>query len=257
MKQLWQLMDGGARGMARLTGPFLSPNILASVPGLFMLIILRYSRSQRISPLFIALFFTIGMTASWLGGARTMLVFYLAGTAAMTWTLSPRYTLLAGVLLMPLLLVVDIPRQEMLQVMRLKDLHSLGVRGEFWQACLHYMDWKDWLFGYGLTHFPVMVKAVLGYYGSDPHNWVLSAAGMFGVLGLLFYFVLTKKLVKKSFSSNLKERTIAICLLLFFTGREFGNTQYVLNNHPLCCLYWISISLVFLPAPQNLTEDIE
>lgn len=256
MRQLFQMIDGGARGMARLTGPFLSPNILASVPGLFMLIILRYSRSPNISPSFIAAFFIIGMAAAFLGGARTMFVFYLAGTAAMTWTLSPRYTILAGVLLTPLILVVNIPWSELLVMMRLKNLQSLGVRGELWQATLAYMDAGDWLFGYGLTHFPVFVKTVLGYYGSDPHNWILSAAGMFGVLGLLFYAVLIRKLARKCFSFSSKERAIAVCLLLFFIGREFGNTQYVLNNNPLCCLYWIAISLVFYgPGHQQAEHE--
>ncbi len=254
MRQLFQMIDGGARGMPRLTGPFLSPNILASVPGLFMLIILRYKKSPNISPNFIAAFFVIGMSASFLGGARTMFVFYLVGTAAMTWTLSPRYTILAGVLMAPLILVMDIPWGELLVMMRLKDMQSLGVRGELWQATLQYMDSGDWLFGYGLTHFPVFVKTVLGYYGSDPHNWILSAAGMFGVFGLMFYALLIKKLVRKSLSVQSKERAIAVCLLLFFVGREFANTQYVLNNNPLCCLYWVAISLVFF-APQDLAEN--
>ena len=249
MKQLFQLIDGGSRGMARLTGPFLSPNILAAVPGLLMLVILRYKKSPDISPVFIATFFVLGMTAAFLGGARTMFVFYLIGTAAMTWTLSPRYTILAGVLTTPMLLIADIPWGQLLQVMRLKDLHSLGVRGELWQATLQYMDKGDWLFGYGLTHYPVFVKTVLGYYGSDPHNWIMSAAGMFGILGLMFYAVLIKKLIRKTFSFSSKERAIAVCLLLFFVGREMANTQYVLNNSPLCCFYWIVISLVFF-APS-------
>jgi predicted tellurium resistance membrane protein TerC len=117
------------------------------------------------------------------------------------------------------------------------------------------MDTGVWLFGYGLTHFPVFVKTNLGFYGSDPHNWILSAAGIFGILGLLFYFVLTKKLIRKSHSFETKERAIALCLLLFFIGRELANTQYVLNNNPMCCLYWISISLVFFSSPQPVSHD--
>jgi len=79
---------------------------------------------------------------------------------------------------------------------------------------------------------------------------------MFGLLGLLFYAVLIRKLVRKSFSFDKKERAIAACLLLFFIGREFGNTQYLLNNSPLCCLYWISISLVFF-SPADPNAEVE
>ena len=252
MRELDQMMNAGARGIARLTGPFLSPNLLASVPGLFMLIILRSQKASTISVQFIAAFFTVGLAAALLGGARTMFVFYIAGTAAMTWTRSPKHTLIAGMLAAPCVLMLDIPWSELLVMMRLKDLQSLGVRGELWQSSLHYMDLNDWVFGFWLTHFPVFCKSHLGYYGSDPHNWILSASQMFGVLGLVFYFVLIKTLLKKCFSFQSKERAIAICLLLFFVGREFANTQYVLNNNPLCCLYWIMISLVFSsPAAGN------
>ena len=78
---------------------------------------------------------------------------------------------------------------------------------------------------------------------------------LFGVLGLLFYAVLIRKLFRKAFSFSSKERAIAVCLLLFFVGREFGNTQYILNNNPLCCLYWITISLVFF-APQHQPAEL-
>lgn len=256
MKQLFQAMHGGSRGLARLTGPFLSPNLLASSPGLLMLIILRYQKSDSISTRFIATFFIVGMAAAFAGGARTMFVFYLAGTAAMTWTRSPKHTLIAGLLVAPLIFVVDIPWNDVLQMMRLRNLQSLGVRGELWQASLTVMDWKDWIFGFGLTHFPVFCKGTLGYYGSDPHNWVLSASQMFGIFGLMFYLVLIRLLVTTSFRGEKKQRAIAICLLLFFIGREFANTQYVLNNHCQCCLYWIMISLVFgTTAPGHSTDD--
>lgn len=191
-----------------------------------------------------------------------MFVFYLAGTAAMTWTRSPKHTMIAGLLVAPLIFVVDIPWNDMLQMMRLRNLQSLGVRGELWQASLTVMDWKDWIFGFGLTHFPVFCKGTLGYYGSDPHNWVLSASQMFGIFGLIFYLVLIRLLVTTSFRGDKKQRAIAICLLLFFIGREFANTQYVLNNHCQCCLYWIMISLVFgSTAPgdsidEQLTEGV-
>jgi len=247
MKQLFSMMHAqGGRSFARLTGPFLSPNLLAAVPGLLMLIHLRYQRGAAISVRFITTFFCVGMTAAILGGARTMFVFYVAGTAAMTWTRSPKHTMLAGMFCAPLLLVVDIPWGQILSIMRLKDLHSLGVRGELWQASLHMMNFNDWMWGFGLTHFPVFCRDHLGYYGSDPHNWILSAAGMFGIFGLLFYGALIRNLLRGMFVFGMKERAICICLFLYFIGREFGNTQYVLNNSPMCCLYWFAISLMFV-----------
>lgn len=259
MKQLFQMIDGGERGLARLTGPFLSPNILASVPGFAMLIWLRYQSGERVSVRFISVFFLAGMTAAYLGGARTMFVCYLCCTVAMTWMRSPQYTLLGICTFLPFIFILDIPWNDLLMLLRLKNLQSLGVRGEMWQMLLSVMDVGDWIFGYGITHFPVLIRVTLGYYGTDPHNWILSVCGMFGVLGLMFYLILARKLFRKCFAREEKERVIAICLLLLFVGREFANTQYVLNNSPLCCLSWLMISLVFFdvkeagPGPQRNT----
>jgi hypothetical protein len=244
-----QAMNPGERGLARLRGPFLSPNALASVPSLFMLILLRTRRSRTIPSAFIVFYFIAGVTVAALGSARTMFVFYLAATAGMTWTRSPGKTIGVALLMSPLIFLVEIPWDDILVVMRLNNLQSLGVRGRLWQVSVDNMHLFEWMFGFGLTHFPVMFKAHLGYTASDPHTWILSIAGMFGCIGLLFYFYLGVKLLQRTISSDKVEQASAICLLLFLIGRELGNTQYVLNNHPLCCLYWLSIGFT-LSGPK-------
>ncbi len=253
IKQQDQSINPGERGLARLHGPFLSSNSLVSVPLLFMLILLRTRRSRTIPAAFIAAFFVVGMATSVAGGARTMFVFYLAATAAMTWTRSPGKTLGAAMLMAPLIFLVEIPWDDVLVIMRLNNLQSLGVRGRLWQVSLDNMHLQEWLFGFGLTHFPGLFKAKLGYSASDPHSWILSVAGMFGSFGLLFYFFLAVRLLQRSFAADRVGQASAACLLLFLMGRELGNVQYVFNNHPICCLYWISIGFVFT-APKTSWE---
>ena len=256
IRQQDQSINPGERGLARLHGPFLSSNTLASVPSLFMLILLRTRRSRMIPAAFIVAFFVVGMSTSALGGARTMFVYYLAATAAMTWTRSPGKTLGTAVLMAPLIFLVEIPWDDILVVMRLNNLQSLGVRGRLWQVTLDHMHLQEWLLGFGLAHFPAIFKTKLGVVTSDPHTWILSIAGMFGSFGLLFYFFLTVRLLQRSFSIDKVGRASAVCLLLFLIGRELGNIQYVFNNHPLCCLYWISIGFVFT-APKAVSESIQ
>ena len=241
-----QAINPGARGFARLTGPFLSPNALASVPALFMLMLLRTRQSAQISTLFIATFFTAGMIASTLGAARTMFVFYLVASAAMTWTRSPSKTMIAMVLCLPLVLLIDIPWDEILVMMRLSNLQSLGVRGRLWQVSLDNLHLAELFFGFGLTHFPVMFKTSLGYFASDPHNWILSMIGMFGISGFIFYLYVGYRIFLRAFANDTTERAISVALVIFLVGRELGNTQYLMNNHPMCCLYWMSVGFVFV-----------
>ena len=255
MIQQDQTINPGARGFARLTGPFLSPNALASVPALFMLMLLRTRRSAQISMVFIAAFFTAGMIASTLGAARTMFIFYLVASGAMTWTRSPSKTLIATVLCTPLILLTEIPWDEVLVLMRLSNLQSLGVRGRLWQVALDNLGLTEWMFGFGITHFPVMYKSSLGYFASDPHNWILSVTGMFGIAGLFFYLYVGYRILLRAFAKNTTERAIAVALAIFLVGRELGNTQYLLNNHPMCCLYWMSVGFVFV-KPGELMDSL-
>lgn len=235
----FQLIDDSQRGIARLTGPFLSPNSLALIPSLFLLLYLSSLRTATVQMSFVWTFLVVGLTVSLLGGARTMFVFYLCGTAALMWTRSPAKAMLLGFVCAPLVLLADVPWGDMLHMIRLQNLQSFGYRGLFWQATLSNMDRWDWLFGFGMTHFPVFFENHTGMHVADPHNWILSMAGMFGAAGLLFYLILGHRLMKQCFSSNIKYRAIAACLLLLFFGRDLSNMQYVVNNHPVCCLNWI------------------
>ncbi len=241
-----ELIDGGSRGMARLTGPFLSPNTLAMLPAFYLCLYLRGTRQRMISDSFIIAFLTVGFMASLLGGARSMFAYYFAGAAALMWTKSPVRVLALSLLALPMLVVVSIPWDEMLMMMRMQDLQELGTRGEFWQASLQNMSAQDWLWGFGISHWPVFFTYYTGSSTSDPHNWVLSMGGNYGIVGLFFYFVLGCLLLHKSLTGPKKFRAIAVCLGLMFFGRDLANTQYVMNNHPMCCLYWLTIGSVFL-----------
>lgn len=256
--QLFELMDGGSRGMARLTGPFLSPNTLAMLPCLYLLIFLRASRGSEISDRFILAFVSVGLILAVLGGARSMFGFYLLACGVLVWTKSPRRAIGMGLLSLPALYVVGLPLDGILTLMRFQDvdsLQSLGMRGNYWNACIHYLSREQWLFGSGLSHWPVFLKYYAGYPGADPHNWVFSMAGSFGVLGLLFYAMLGYLLLRRGFRGPARYRAIALCLLVLLLGRDLANVQYVVNNHAMGSLYWVCIACAFNSQADPDAED--
>ena len=248
ISEMFELMDGGSRGMARLTGPFLSPNTLAMLPCLYLLIYLRASRGQEISDRFILAFASVGLVLAILGGARSMFGFYLLACGVLVWTKSPRRAIGLGLVSLPALFIVGVPLDEILVLMRFQDvdsLQSLGMRGAYWNACIHNLTREQWLFGSGLSHWPVFLKYYVGYPGADPHNWVFSMAGSFGVAGLLFYACLGVVLLRRGFTGPSRYRAIALCLFVLLLGRDLANVQYVVNNHAMGCLYWICIASAF------------
>ena len=164
------------------------------------------------------------------------------------WTQSPRRALALGVLSLPLLFLIGNPIEEIMVVMRFQgvdSLESLGMRGKYWNACMHYLSREQWLFGSGLSHWPVFLKYYAGYPGADPHNWVFSMAGSFGLAGLLFYACLGYLLLRRGFRGPKRYRAIALCLLVLLLGRDLANVQYVVNNHAMGSLYWICIACAF------------
>ncbi|MCA9049076.1 MAG: hypothetical protein KDA89_10140 [Planctomycetaceae bacterium] len=243
-----ELLEGGERGVARLTGPFLSPNTLAILPAFFMLLYLRAGRTVIISGAFILTFFTVGMTLSALGAARSMFLYYIMATGALMWTRSPQRVLLLAVCCLPLLLMMDLPVDDILRSMRLQNLESieaLGTRGLYWQCTLNNLTWQDWLLGFGLSHWPVFFQYYTGSMASDPHNWIMSMGGTYGILGLSYYCWIGWLLFKRSLSGSKKLRATSACLLLMYFGRDLANTQYLVNNHPMTVLYWMALGTAF------------
>lgn len=259
ISQLHELMDGGDRGMARLTGPFLSPNTLAMLPSLYLLLFLRGSRAVRISNLYLLSFVLVGLCVSVLGGARSMFGFYVLSSGLLVWTQSPQRAITLGLLSVPVVLAVGMPSDDLMQLMRFQDvdsLQSLGMRGAYWNACIHNLTSEQWLFGSGLSHWPVFLKYYVGYPGADPHSWVFSMAGSFGTLGILFYLYLGWALFKRGLFAEQRFRAISLCLILLLLGRDLANVQYVVNNHAMGALYWIAISSAFVP-PDVTTDVVE
>jgi len=229
------------------------------LPSLYLLLFLRGSRALRISNLYLLSFVMIGLCVSVLGGARSMFGFYVLSSGLLVWTQNPQRAIPLGLLSIPVVFAVGLPLDDLLQLMRFQDvdsLQSLGMRGAYWNACIHNLSREQWLFGSGLSHWPVFLKYYVGYPGADPHSWVFSMAGSFGSLGILFYLYLGLALFKRGLFAEQRYRAIALCLILQLLGRDLANVQYVINNHAMGALYWIAISSAFVP-PEVTETPVE
>jgi hypothetical protein len=245
-----QLVDAGARGVSRFTGPFLTPNNLAYVPAVMLLLILWTSDRARISRRFLAGYVFVGGGLAVLGASRSMLLFFGASTAFMFWRRSKLASIALG--LAALVACSDGLIGENAWVFaRLDDLSFEGSTRELlWSTVVNDFGPAQWVFGAGLSHWDSLFERV--YFDdrvSDPHNWVLSVVGMFGVLGLLFYAKVGATLTRVARTSTQARQAVAVSLLILFFCRDLMGVQYLLNNHPNTCLNWLLLCLLVGAAP--------
>ncbi len=248
-----QLVDAGARGISRFTGPFLTPNNLAYVPAVLLLLVLWTSDSAKITKRFLAAYVLVGGGLAVLGASRSMLLFFAASSALMFW----RRSKLASIALALAVLAVfadGLIGDGAWVFARLDDLSFAGSTRELlWDTVINDFGVLQWVFGAGVSHWDAMFERV--YFDdrvSDPHNWVLSAMGMFGVLGLLFYAKVGAALVRLARVSTPARQAVAVNMIVLYFFRDLMGVQYLLNNHPNTCLNWLLICLAVGAAPVEI-----
>lgn len=245
-----QLVDAGARGVSRFTGPFLTPNNLAYVPALLLLVALWTGDSPRIRTRFLASYVLVGGGLALLGASRSMLLFFALTSVLMFWRRSKLASLLLAVAAAAAL-AHGLVGADAWVFARLDDLEFAGSTRELlWNTVVDDLGAAQWAFGAGLTHWDAMFARV--YFEdrvSDPHNWILSIVGMFGVAGLLFYAKLGATLLRVARASSPAHQVVALNLAALYFLRDLMGVQYLLNNHPNACLNWLLLGLLIGGAP--------
>jgi hypothetical protein len=240
-----QLIEAGDRGMFRLTGPFLTPNNLAYVPAVILLLMLATSETPRVSNAFLTVFVLVGGGLAVLGASRSMLLFFIASSALMVWYRS-RPLAFAFVVMSAIVSAYGVDPSDARSFTRLDDVRLVGsTRATLWEAVIEDFGWIQWTAGTGLTHWDTLFENV--YFEdrvSDPHNWILSVIGMFGLLGMAFYLMLGTFLLRAARNNSQPRCVAALSLLVLYFGRDLLGVQYVLNNHPNTCLNWLLLCLL-------------
>jgi hypothetical protein len=121
---------------------------------------------------------------------------------------------------------------------------GLGSRQFAWLAVFRELQPLDWVFGIGLSAWPVFFEKHVGIALSDPHSLPLSVAGTFGLVGVLFYGLLVATLVGALWRArNDAERAAIYLLLLLFLVKDLVSIPAVLGNTPLTFLVWLLLGL--------------
>jgi hypothetical protein len=128
--------------------------------------------------------------------------------------------------------------------------YNFGTRGTAWDAVLYHMTYRDWIFGTWLANWRSFFETYTDYKFSDPHCWVLSVMGAFGILGLIFYSYVAALLWSAARSSIPSRALVAILLLVMLFMKDLNSVQYLFNYNPVSYLIWFNLGLL-LPAPAS------
>ena len=234
----------------RINGPFLSPNAMGMT--MLLLSILTYIGLARRKLKAILLFSFFGFIGAVLSLSKAVLGYYLLCFSVMI-IYQFRNLLLRSLALISMLLgLAIIIAAVLLELEILQDsfrirTDSLGTREFAWQAVINGLTLPDWLFGIGLSAWPDFFSYSVGFTLSDPHTYILSVPGTFGITGVIFYLYLFKQLFSKAMSNKtgVFVRSIGIFLLLLFFGRDIASIPSILGNTQLNYIVWILLGLFF------------
>lgn len=246
-----QLATVSSLGFARVTGTYATPNGFALVVVLLLLFWLTTYRQRRVPIIFIVFFALFGVGVSLLSLSKAMLGFSFFCTAAVLFSVGitgvASRLLSFTLLLLSVLLFSDIVFNEaVLDAFRVNalDWDVDTYRNIAWRAVINGFEWNNWLFGTGLSHWPVFFEKSVGFRLSDPHTWVFTYAGTFGVLGFLFFAYVIWSLLYRYMSHPPIGKALALCLGGLLLVKDAVSIPYLLGNTPLTWFIWLLIFYV-------------
>jgi hypothetical protein len=258
-----QLVEEGALGFARINGPFLSPNAFGYTILLFaLMVVVTLWKSARTRAF---IFYVIaGGAAVMLSLSKALLGYYGLAVLVQFRFLAGRLatTLAVAVAGIGVLLFTSTQFYELLLAVFRVQQGGLGSRQWVWLAVLRELQPQDWIFGVGLSAWPLFFEHYVGIALSDPHSLLLSVAGTFGIAGVLFYVLLVTTLLRRIGTSRTEEERVAIyLLLLLFLLKDLVSIPAVLGNTPLTFQVWLLLGLSIahwrpVPARSGATSPV-
>lgn len=234
----------------RVNGPFLSPNAMGMT--MLLLSLLTYIGLSQRRLKAILLFSAFGLIGAILSLSKAVLGYYLLCFSVMI-IYQFRNLLLRSLAFLSMILgLAFIVATVMLELEILQEsfrirTDTLGTREFAWQAVINGLTFPDWLFGIGLSAWPDFFSYNVGFTLSDPHSYILSVPGTFGITGVVFYLYLFKQLFTKTTSkrSSVFVKSIGLFLLLLFFGRDIASIPSILGNTQLNYIVWVLLGLFF------------
>lgn len=252
MLQATQLTEQTALGIPRLTGTYLTPNGFGLYTALLVLVWI-YLRFDAKRPgaitvwtvVAVGLLFSLGTMSKdvtlFFGGLTFLLIVWRYG-----W-LRASAAVVAFVVIAAILIDIHYGSDWNNLAIAFR-IHSAAIaqdsyRLQAWKYVVSNFTAVDWLIGTGLASWPAIFQTALGFKLADPHTWVLSVPGSFGLFGLLFYAYLFVQLILAAYSANARIRFLALTLLYLVFLIDLFEIMLPLGNTPVTYVIWLLIGL--------------
>lgn len=246
-----QLTSETAIGIARLNGPFLSPNALGLHVALCLILFVAINEMSKGVSKRDKFFYVSAAISSVVMSMSKALVVHQAIASLILVKSRVNGLLFYFASLILLLLLVTVlyffPPQDMEvasalagEVFRIDSSGGLGTRGFAWAAVIDKLTIYDWITGMGLSHWPIFFYTTIGLPLADPHNFLLSILGTLGVVGLVFYVYIIF-LMFRSYKSS--RYSFILMILVLVLVKDLASIQIVIGNAPATFLIAIAIML--------------
>ena len=255
-----QLFNVTALNIPRINGPYLSPNAMGMSILLFsILVFINVFNNKKIA---IVIFMFFGFLGALLSLSKAVLGYYFLCLAVMLIYQFKNIFLrmfafsLITIVGVTSILSVLFTSNTLQNSFRIKE-GGLGTRDDVWQSVLEGLSLFDWIFGIGLSAWPVFFNEKLGYTLSDPHTYILSVPGTFGLIGIFFYIYLFKSLYFKTFflKNSALTKILGLVLILLFFGRDIASIPSILGNTQTNFVVWLLLGSFYYLTKEDLASN--
>ena len=243
MQAFAQLTHVTALGIPRAHGTFLSPNAFALYVVYLVLIVQVYRKQEALNTNYVVFWCAFGLIISLLSQSKSITLFFAISAFLMiiqvrSWVLLGGMVILsvpAVIWLFSTGVVSDIASSFRIY----NELSGDSYRSIAWRAVIENFSWYDWITGVGLSHWPVFFEEKVGFSMADPHTWLMSIPGTFGLPGVVFYLSIVIALAVKAVNSSGNAKSVAMTMLVLLLIKDMFSVQYLLGNTPFTFMIWL------------------
>jgi len=258
-----QLLNKTAIGFSRLTGTYSTPNGFALC--MVLLSLLYFSSLEKLKFTNLIIYSVVILSFSVAALSKGLIAFSLLSIMFYSLFLIKRKIIrsfLYCLFFITVVLITILPTNiEMLLAgtalsdsLRLDNIlnnQNLGHRGEAWATILKEFTVVSWVFGTGISHWPIFFSTYLSFSLSDPHTLIFSYIGSYGILGVIYFIYLIYSLIKEKKLNSQNHYFLMGSLLSMFIVKDLISIPYILGNTPLTFLIWLLISTLLISLKKN------
>lgn len=249
MQGLAQLTQVTSLGIPRAHGTFLSPNAFALYVIYLVLIVQVYRKQEPLKVGYVVFWCVFALVICVLSQSKSIVLFYAVSALLMmiqvrSWALIAASVFLSVPTIFWLYhagVIADLAASFRVY----NELSGDSYRSIAWSAVMENFSWYDWITGVGLSHWPVFFEEKVGFTLADPHTWLMSIPGTFGLPGLIFYLCIIIALAVKAVNARGNAKSVATTMLVLLLIKDMFSVQYLLSNTPFTFMVWLILMQLF------------